>query len=93
VVGAPKLRAMELIDALEPEPRGFYGGTLGYFAKDGAMDQALTIRTMFLSGDEYRYQAGAGLVEASVPEREYEEILAKGAVLARALELAAEGLS
>jgi anthranilate synthase component 1 len=91
VVGAPKLRALELIDELEPEGRGLYGGTLGTFGKNGAMDQALTIRTLTLGGGAYRYQAGAGLVEASDPEREYDEVLAKGAALRAALELASEG--
>jgi anthranilate/para-aminobenzoate synthase component I len=57
------------------------------------MDQALTIRTLFLAGGRYRYQAGAGLLEASVPAAEHDEILAKGAVLAQALALAAEGLA
>ena len=90
VVGAPKRRAMELIDELEPEPRGFYGGTVGYFGHGGAMDQALSIRTFFLAGGEYRFQAGAGIVEGSSPEAEYDEILAKGEALRRALELAAE---
>src|SRR5262245_59025773 len=92
VVGAPKLRAMELIDELEPEPRGFYGGTVGYFGHGGAMDQALSIRTFFLTGDEYRFQAGAGIVADSSPEAEYDEILAKGAALRQALALATEGL-
>jgi anthranilate synthase component 1 len=92
VVGAPKLRAMELIDELEPEPRGFYGGTFGTFGHGGAMEQALAIRTFFLAGDEYRFQAGAGIVADSSPEAEYDEILAKGAALRQALVLATEGL-
>ena len=93
VVGAPKRRALELIDELEPEPRGLYGGTVGYFGHGASMDQALTIRTLFLRPGEYRYQAGAGLVAASSPAAEYDEVQAKGAVLAEALALAAEGLS
>lgn len=93
VVGAPKLRAMELIDELEPEPRGLYGGTVGYFGHGGAMDQALAIRTFFLAGGEYCFQAGAGIVADSSPDAEYDEILAKGAALRRALVLAEEGLS
>ncbi len=93
VVGAPKLRAMELIDELEPEPRGLYGGTVGYFGRGGALDQALAIRTFFLGGGEYRFQAGAGIVADSSPEAEYDEILAKSEVLRRALVLATEGLS
>lgn len=90
VVGAPKRRAMELLDQLEPEPRGLYGGTLGYFGHDGTMDQALAIRTLTLAGGEYRFQAGAGIVADSVPEREHDEILAKGAAMRQALTLASE---
>jgi anthranilate synthase component I len=92
LVGAPKVRAMQLIAELEPTARGLYGGTVGYFAKNGNMDQAITIRTMVLHGDEYSFQAGAGIVSDSVPETEYQEVLAKSAILRRALELAKEGL-
>jgi anthranilate synthase component 1 len=92
LVGAPKVRAMELIAGLEPTGRGLYGGTVGYFAKNGNMDQAITIRTMVFDGDEYSFQAGAGIVSDSVPEKEYQEVLAKSAILRHALELAEEGL-
>ena len=92
LVGAPKVRAMELIAGMEPVGRGLYGGTVGYFAKNGNMDQAITIRTMVFNGREYSFQAGAGIVADSDPEREYEEVLAKSAVLRRALEIAKEGL-
>jgi anthranilate synthase component 1 len=92
LVGAPKVRAMQLIAELEPTARGLYGGTVGYFAKNGNMDQAITIRTLVLHGDEYSFQAGAGIVSDSVPETEYHEVLAKSAILRRALELAEEGL-
>ena len=92
LVGAPKVRAMQLIAELEPVARGLYGGTVGYFAKNGNMDQAITIRTMVFSGDEYSFQAGGGIVADSVPDTEYQEVLAKSAVLRRALELAEEGL-
>jgi anthranilate synthase component 1 len=92
LVGAPKVRAMELIAELEPASRGLYGGTVGYFAKNGNMDQAITIRTMVFNGDEYSFQAGAGIVADSSPAREYDEVLAKSAILRRALELAEEGL-
>jgi len=92
LVGAPKVRAMELIAGLEPTARGLYGGTVGYFAKNGNMDQAITIRTMVFNGDEYSFQAGAGIVADSVPATEYQEVLAKSAILRRALELAKEGL-
>jgi len=92
LVGAPKVRAMEIIDELEPVRRGFYGGTVGYFGHGGDMDQAITIRTMVFHGDTYAFQAGAGIVADSVPINEYREVLAKSAVLRRALELAREGL-
>jgi anthranilate synthase component 1 len=92
LVGAPKVRAMQLIAELEPTGRGLYGGTVGYFAKNGNMDQAITIRTMVFDGDEYSFQAGGGIVADSSPEMEYQEVLAKSAILRRALELAEEGL-
>jgi anthranilate synthase component 1 len=92
LVGAPKVRAMQLIAELEPTARGLYGGTVGYFAKNGNMDQAITIRTMVFDGDEYSFQAGAGIVSDSDPDSEYQEVLAKSAILRRALQLAEEGL-
>ena len=92
VVGAPKRRALELLDELEPEPRGLSGGTVGYFGHGGTLDQALTIRTLVLADGGYAYQAGAGIVADSSPSAEYDEILAKGAALRGALALAAEGL-
>jgi anthranilate synthase component 1 len=92
LVGAPKVRAMQIIEELEPESRGLYGGTVGYFGARGDMDHAITIRTLVFSGDEYSYQAGAGIVADSVPHSEHEEVLAKSAALVRALELAEEGL-
>ena len=92
LVGAPKVRAMEIIDELEPVRRGLYGGTVGYFGAHGDMDQAITIRTLVFRGDEYSYQAGAGVVADSVPLTEYEEVLAKSGAMARALKMAAEGL-
>jgi anthranilate synthase component 1 len=92
LVGAPKVRAMQIIDELEPVGRGLYGGTVGYFGKGGDMDQAITIRTLVFAGGRYSYQAGAGIVADSVPEREHDEVIAKGAVLRRALELAEGGL-
>ena len=90
LVGAPKVRAMQIIDELEPVSRGLYGGTVGYFGARGDMDQAITIRTLVFRGDEYSYQAGAGIVADSVPQTEYEEVLAKSGAMARALELAEE---
>ena len=92
LVGAPKVRAMEIIDELEPVGRQLYGGTVGYFGRRGDMDQAITIRTLVFRGDTYSYQAGGGIVADSSPQSEYDELMAKSAVLRRALELAAEGL-
>lgn len=92
VVGAPKVRAMELIEELEPVRRGIYAGTVGYFSTRGDMDQAIAIRTLLFRESTYAYQAGAGLVDASVPESEYAEIRAKVGALEAALRLAEEGL-
>jgi anthranilate synthase component 1 len=88
LVGAPKVRAMQIIDELEPVSRGLYGGTVGYFGARGDMDHAITIRTLVFRGDEYSYQAGAGIVADSVPQTEHEEVLAKSAAMVRALEIA-----
>lgn len=92
LVGAPKVRAMEIIEEMEQTGRGLYAGTAGYFDVGGDMDQAITIRTLVFNGDEYSFQAGAGIVADSVPEKEYQEVLAKSAILRRALEIAGEGL-
>jgi anthranilate synthase component 1 len=92
VVGAPKIRAMEIIDEVEPADRGLYAGTVGYFGHGGAMDQAIAIRTLVLRPGEYAYQAGAGIVADSIPENEHAEVLAKSAALEAALTLAEEGL-
>ena len=92
LVGAPKVRAMEIIDELEPVRRGLYGGTIGYFGARGDMDQAITIRTLVFRGDEFSYQAGAGIVADSVPATEHDEVLAKSGAMARALRMAAEGI-
>jgi anthranilate synthase component 1 len=92
LVGAPKVRAMQLIDEMEPVRRGLYAGTVGYFGHGGNMDQAITIRTLVFSDDQYSYQAGAGIVADSVPQKEYDEVLAKSAILRRALAIAEEGL-
>ena len=92
LVGAPKVRAMEIIEEMEQVGRGLYAGTAGYFGLTGDMDQAITIRTLVFSGDEYSFQAGAGIVADSVPANEYREVLAKSAILRRALEIAGEGL-
>jgi len=92
VSGAPKRRALELIDAIEPCGRGLYAGTVGYFGHGGTMDQAIAIRTIVFSAGGYSYQAGAGIVADSVPGREHDEVCAKAGALEAALRLATEGL-
>jgi anthranilate synthase component 1 len=77
---------------MENTGRGLYAGTAGYFGSGGDMDQAITIRTLVFSNGEYSFQAGAGIVADSVPAKEYQEVLAKSAILRRALEMAGEGL-
>ena len=92
VSGAPKIRAMEIIDELEPVRRGPYGGCFGYVAFDGSLDMALTLRTMVIANGKVHIQAGAGVVADSVPELEEQETRNKAAALMRAVELAAGGL-
>jgi anthranilate synthase component 1 len=92
VVGAPKIRALELLHELEPVPRGLYAGTVGYFGHGGTMDQAIAIRTIVMNGGKYTYQAGAGIVADSVPTAEWEEVLSKSGAMRGALETAAGGL-
>ncbi|MGH8914219.1 MAG: anthranilate synthase component I family protein [Acidimicrobiia bacterium] len=92
VVGAPKIRALELLEELEPVPRGLYAGTVGYFGHGGSMDQAIAIRTIVISEGEYSYQAGAGIVADSIPVAEWEEVLSKSGAMRGALETAASGL-
>jgi anthranilate synthase component 1 len=92
LVGAPKSSALRIIDALEPVGRGLYGGTVGYFGRGGDMDQAITIRSMVFGQGRYSFQAGAGIVAHSRPEREHDEVIAKSAVMRRALEMAEAGL-
>ena len=90
LTGAPKIRAMELIDGLEACRRGVYGGAVGYFDAAGNCDMAIAIRTAVVERGLWRVQAGAGIVADSVPEREYAEAEAKAAALFRAIELAGE---
>ena len=87
VSGAPKIRAMQIIDELEGQPRGPYAGAVGYFAADGSMDTCIAIRTLTMRGTEISVQAGAGIVADSDPEREYEETLNKARALAQAVEM------
>ncbi|MDQ2979070.1 MAG: anthranilate synthase component I [Acidobacteriota bacterium] len=90
LTGAPKIRAMELIDELEPVRRGVYGGAVGYLDSAGNLDVAIAIRTVVVEDGICRIQAGAGIVADSVPEREYREAEAKAAALFRAVEVARE---
>ena len=92
VSGAPKIRAMEIIDELEPVRRGPYGGAFGYIAFDGSLDMALTLRTMVVTGGKVHIQAGAGIVADSQPGAEELETRSKAAALMRAAERAAGGL-
>jgi anthranilate synthase component 1 len=91
VSGAPKIRAMEIIDELEPDRRGPYAGSVGYFGFSGNMDFCITIRTFVMQGDDLWVQAGAGVVFDSDPEKEYEETINKSMGLRRAVELAEKG--
>jgi anthranilate synthase component 1 len=90
--GAPKVRAMEIIDELEPHRRGPYGGAVGYIDFCGNMDTCIALRTMVLKGQTVYLQAGAGIVADSVPAKEYEETLNKAMGLLRALEIAEKQL-
>lgn len=92
VSGAPKIRAMEIIEELEHARRGPYAGAVGYFGFSGNMDLAITIRTLCQKGDRLYLQAGAGIVADSDPTLEWEETLNKGRALMRAIDLAQEGL-
>ena len=90
--GAPKVRALEIIDELEPCARGLYGGAVGYIGFDGTMDLCIAIRTAFRGPDGWHLQVGAGVVADSDPAAEYQETLNKAGGVLRALELAKEGL-
>jgi len=90
LTGAPKIRAMELIDGLETCRRGVYGGAVGYFDAAGNCDLAIAIRTAVVERGLWRIQAGAGIVADSTPEKEYAEAETKAAALFRAIEVAAE---
>lgn len=88
VSGAPKVRAMQIIEELEPARRGIYGGAVGYFSFDMNMDFAITIRTIIIQNGRAYIQAGAGIVADSIPEREYQETVNKVKGMLRAIELA-----
>ena len=89
VTGAPKIRAMEIIEELEPTKRGLYAGAVGYFDFNGNMDFAINIRTIIMKGRKAYIQAGAGIVADSIPEKEYEETLNKAKGTLKAIEMAA----
>ncbi|MFN3689970.1 MAG: anthranilate synthase component I [Fimbriimonadales bacterium] len=92
VSGAPKVRAMEIIDELEPTQRGPYAGAVGYFSYTHEMDACITIRTILVKDGVAHVQAGAGIVADSLPEREYEECLNKARAALTAIERAHRGL-
>ncbi|MBN2332508.1 MAG: anthranilate synthase component I [Deltaproteobacteria bacterium] len=92
VSGAPKIRAMEIIDELEPTRRGPYAGAVGYFGFSGNMDFAIAIRTVMIKNGTIYFQAGAGIVADSDPLKEYEETVNKAMAIRKALERAAKGL-
>jgi len=92
VSGAPKIRAMEIIDELETERRGPYSGGCGYIGFDGEMDTCILIRTMVLKDGTAYCQAGAGIVYDSDPDKEYEETVNKATAMFRALDFAERGL-
>ncbi|MEW6426734.1 MAG: anthranilate synthase component I [Thermodesulfobacteriota bacterium] len=91
VSGAPKIRAMEIIEELEPERRGPYAGAVGYFGFTGNMDLCIAIRTIFMKGRDMWLQAGAGIVADSVAENEYQETINKAMGMRRAVEMAQKG--
>jgi anthranilate synthase component 1 len=91
--GAPKVRAMEIIEELEGTRRGTYGGAVGYFSFDGSMDTCITIRAALMKKDTVYIQAGAGIVADSVPETEFHESMSKAKALLVAVRRAEEGLS
>ena len=91
LTGAPKVRAMQLIDELEPVQRGIYGGACGYLSFAGDMDVAIAIRTGIIKNQTLYVQAAAGVVADSVPEMEWRETEHKARALIRAAELVEEG--
>ncbi len=92
VTGAPKIRAMEIIDELETERRSLYAGAVGYFSFQGNMDTCITIRTIIVEGTQATVQAAAGIVADSDPEKEYQETVNKAKAMLAAIALAENGL-
>jgi anthranilate synthase component 1 len=93
LTGAPKIRAMEIIEEMEPCKRGIYGGSVGYFGFSGNMDMCITIRTVVVKDGRIYVQAGAGIVADSDPEKEYEETVNKARGILKAVEMAREGFA
>jgi len=93
VSGAPKIRAMEIIDELEPVKRGVYSGAVGYISWNGNMDTAIAIRTAVIKDKTLHIQAGAGIVADSVPKNEWDETMNKGRAIFKAVSLAEKGLT
>lgn len=93
VSGAPKIRAMQIIEELEPTCRGPYAGAVGYFSFSGNMDTCINIRTVVIQGNKAYIQAGAGIVADSDPAREYEETCNKAGAMMRGIEMAEQGLT
>lgn len=93
LTGAPKVRAMELIEQLEPVKRGIYGGACGYLSYSGEMDVAIAIRTGVLKDGILNVQAAAGVVYDSVPEKEWQETEMKARAVLRAAEMVESGLA
>jgi anthranilate synthase component 1 len=92
VSGAPKVRAMEIIDELEPAERGPYAGSVGYLSYSGNLDMCITIRTLVIKDNKVYLQAGAGIVADSEPEKEYTETVNKAKGMMKAVDMAEEGL-
>jgi anthranilate synthase component 1 len=90
--GAPKVRAMEIIEELEGTRRGPYGGAVGYFSFDGSMDTCITIRALLMQGNTIYMQSGAGIVADSNPATEYQETINKARAISVAISQAEEGL-
>ena len=92
LTGAPKIRAMEIINDLEPNRRGVYAGAIGYFDFTGDMNTCIAIRTMVIKGEDVYFQSGAGIVYDSDPAKEYEETVSKAQAINSAIDLAENGL-
>jgi len=92
LTGAPKIRAMEIINQLEPKKRGLYGGAIGYFDFSGDMNTCIAIRTMVVKDGKVYFQSGAGIVIDSNPDKEFEETIHKAQAINSAIDLAEKGL-